>query len=481
MSQSMVRKMKINVSKKDIIWNYLGVFMTMGSNLILLPFMVYFLDGDSLGLWYIFLSIGGIVTLFDFGFNPTIARNIAFSWSGAKQLDKTDVTFIKNHTPNIVLLKKVILTCKRIYLLISLAALLILLTLGTYYVLYLSKDMTGNNHIVAWIIYSFAVYLNLYYGYYASFLRGVGAISKINIANIFSRSMQILISVLLLYFGFGLIAVSFAYLCNGFLFRMLSKMYFYKFENIGQLIRNDNTLISADDIKQTFSLVWHNASKDGLVSLSAFLSSQASILICSLYLSLTDTAAYSISMQLVTAIASISGALYTAFQPSLQSAYINRDIDKSRNLMSSAMTVYQVIFWISIIILISIGLPILSLIKSDVEFNIYILLAIALYTFLLKHHSYYASFISNTNNVPYMKSFIMSSLGAIVLALLLIQTTNLGIWGLIIAQLLVQGVYNNWMWPHKVFLLLGIKYVDIYKIGLNEIKKKLSNKLLKNN
>lgn len=465
--------MKIKVTKKDVIWNYLGIFMSMGSNFLLLPFMIYFLDSNSLGLWYVYLSIGGIVTLFDFGFNPTIARNVAYSWSGAKQLNKTDVTFTENLEPNIGLLKKVILTCKRIYLIISLTALLILLTMGTLYVLRISEELSGNSHIIAWFIYSIAIFLNLYYGYYTTCLRGVGAISKINIANIISRSIQIFISIALLFFGFGLIAVSLAYLANGIIFRIISKRYFYRFENIGQRIKNDNTQISFKDIKETFNLVWYNAWRDGIVSLSTYLSNQASVLVCSMYLTLTETGVYSISIQLITAIASISGALYTAFQPSLQAAYINNNIAKSKILMSTAMTIYHVVYWIGVTGLVTFGIPILLLIRPNIEFNIPILLAIALYMFLLQHHSYYASFISNTNNVPYVKSFIISSFGGIVLTFFFMETTNLGLWGLIFAQIIVQVVYNNWVWPRKVWASLDMHYVDVFKIGVKEVKKKI--------
>ena len=63
--------MKIKVSNKDIIWNYIGVIMTLGSNFLLLPFMMVYLDSNQLGLGYVSQSIGNIVVLFDFGFKET--------------------------------------------------------------------------------------------------------------------------------------------------------------------------------------------------------------------------------------------------------------------------------------------------------------------------------------------------------------------------------------------------------------------------
>jgi len=463
--------MRIKITNKDVIWNYLGVITAMGSNFLILPFMIYFLEGDLLGLWYVFLSIGGIVTLFDFGFNPTMARNVAYSWSGANKLKKVDSAKAENKSnPNILLLKKVISTSKRIYFIISLTALVILLTLGTFYIIYISDNINGNKHIIAWFIYCIGVYLNLYYGYYSALLRGVGAISKINIAKVISRVSQIVFSVVLLFLGFQIIGVALAFLSNGIIFRTLCKVYFYNHENIGSLLKNETSLISSEDIKETFYVVWHNAWRDGLVSLSAYLTDKASVLICSIFLSLTSTGIYSISIQMITAVASIAGALYSAYQPSLQASYVNKDISNLKTLMSKAMTIYHIVYWLGILGLIFVGIPILNLIKSNIEFNIPVLVALAIYIFLLKHHSYYASFISNTNNVPYMVAFITSSLGGLILSICLIQFTHLGVWGIVFGQILVQAVYNNWKWPKRVLSFLGIHYLDTFKIGIFEIK-----------
>ena len=163
--------MEIKLTKRDIIWSYIGTILSMGINFIMLPFLMYFLDGDMLGLWYVFASIGALATLFDFGFGVTFARNITYAWSGARSLKKEGVNFSENITPDFVLIKKVLLTCKIIYGIIAGTSILALLTVGTYYIMYISRDVEGNSQIVAWIIYSVGIFLNLYYGYYASFLR----------------------------------------------------------------------------------------------------------------------------------------------------------------------------------------------------------------------------------------------------------------------------------------------------------------------
>lgn len=462
--------MSIKITKKDVVWNYLGIFISMTSSFLILPFMMIYLDEDTLGLWYVFFSVGAIVNLFDFGFNPTLARNVAYCWSGAKELSKKGVIFTNSKEPNIPLLKKIIYTCKKIYLIISSVALVILLTIGTWYIVHISSNIKGDKHIIAWYIYSFAVFLNLYYGYYTTFLRGVGGVAQINKASIISKIFQIIISILLLKFGASLIGASLAYIFSAVVFRVISKKSFYSYNSIGEKLKDDKTVLTIEDFKYTFSLIWDNAWKDGLVSLSAYLSNQANTFICSMYLSLSETGIYSISMQLITAIVTISGSLYTAYQPAIQSAYVLNDKYRLRKLMSTAITVYYALFFIGIIGLLIVGIPILTIIKPEMKFNIPMLIFIGIYMFLLKHHCCYASYISNTNYVPYTNSFLISSIIATILSFIAIKFTFLGVWGLIIPPLIVQAVYNNWIWPHKVLKSLDINLIESIKIGINELR-----------
>lgn len=460
--------MNTKVTQKDILWNYAGIFMSMSSSFILLPFIVYYLSEDVLGLWYVFLSIGGIVALFDFGFNPTLARNIAYCWNGATSLSKENANFKINKEPNIKLLKTIIITCKKIYLIIAGSALIILFTIGSKYIWHIAKEIEGNTYKIAWIIYSIAVFLNLYYGYYITFLRGVGAVLEVNKASVYSKVAQLAISIILLKLNLGILAVSIAYLISGIIFRTIAKKYFYNYRQIGLKLQEDKNNIRKEDIKDVFSKIWNNAWKDGVVSISSYITSQASTFICSMYLSLSETGIYSLTLQLVTAIVTVSGALYTAYQPSLQAAFIRQDSNASKTIMSTAMVTYYIMYWMGIVGIIVIT-PILMLIKPGFRLDIMVFLLMAIYMFLLKHHCYYASYISNTNSVPYMKAFIVSGVLGIILSIILVKYFSLGAIGLVLGQMIVQLFYNNWIWPYKVLKSLNINLVDSILIGKEQL------------
>ena len=442
----------------------------MSSNFLMLPFIIYFLNDDMLGLWYIFTSIGAIASLFDCGFTVTFARNITYCWSGARELKKENVSFIEDGSPDYTLISKVLYTCKIVYFIISIVALVLLLTLGTIYILFVSSKVRGISHIIAWFIYSIAVFLNLYYGYYTSFLRGIGAVDEANKNNVIARTVQLLLTIVLLFCKLGIIGACIAYLVYGFVVRTMGKHKFYKYHNIGDELKKVNQKYDIDCVKDIFKVVWYNAWRDGAISISNYLSNQASTLICSMYLSLRETGMYSLGVQIATAVAAIAGTLYSAYQPALQEAYISKNKDKRNKTMSLIVTSYIYLFIFCMFIVCIIGLPILRLIKPDIIVSIPVLLGLGLYQFILTFRNCYTSYFSCTNRIPYMKSFFVSAILCITLSFGMIYCFNVGIWGLIFSQIISQLVYNVWRWPIKVHKELEISFFDLIKLGKSELK-----------
>ena len=422
-----------------------------------------------LGLWYVFVSIGAIAILFDFGFGVTFARNITYCWSGADKLQKVDVSFAENNEPDYLLMKKVLRACKVVYLRLSASALFLLLTAGLVYIIYVSRHIDGFEHLIAWVVFSIAVFLNLYYGYYASFLRGVGAVGEANKNTVIARAAQILLTVVLLMLGLGIIGVCIAYLAYGTLFRVLGKWKFYRYQHIGERLGEVKQIILRSDVQPLVRIVWHNAWRDGVISLSNYLSNQATVIICSLYLTLADTGVYSIGVQIAMAIAAISGTFYMASQPQLQSAYITHDVEKTRETMSVIVVSLVVLFILGVITVVTIFLPLLRMVKPDAIVSVPILLGLCVYHLILQFRNCYTSYFSCSNRILYMKSFIMSALLCIILSIVFTGCLHCGVWGLIGAQILSQLIYNVWHWPILAHREMQLSAIDMFKVGNNQL------------
>jgi O-antigen/teichoic acid export membrane protein len=442
----------------------------------MIPLAMYYLSGDELGLWYVFQSLGTAAILFDFGFNPSFARNIAYCWSGASSLSKRGGKNAELNEVNFVLLKKILVTCRKIYLLIACSALFLCLTCGVGYIRFITASLNNPVYMTSWLIYSAAIFMNLYYGYFMSFLRGVGAIKQVNRAMVFARITQVSAMIILLVLGYGILAASVSYFLYGTLFRIIAQREFFSYQRIGIQLNSVENHFSYVEIWEMFHVIWYNTWRAGVVLFVNYLSNQASTIICSLFFTLAETGSYSISVQLTSAVAIISSVAYTTYQPSLQAGYITGNSEKIRRDMSLIVVSYIMLFIIGIVALIVIGMPLFSMVKSDVVIDRGMLMFVGVYQFLIFFRNCYTSYLSCTNRLDYMTSFVVASLICLPLSLLLIQSTLLGLWGLVTAQIVTQLAYNVWKWPLQVHRELNLRCGEMWRLGIGEMKSLVFNR-----
>ncbi|HYH04965.1 MAG TPA: O-unit flippase-like protein [Bacillota bacterium] len=445
--------MAISITKKDLVWSYAGYLLNAGIGIILLPLILHFLPQTELGLWYNFASIGALVSLLDFGFMPTITRNITYCWAGATEIRREGLADPPTgKEPNFQLLNTVICTCKKIYLFIAVTALVLLFTIGSVYIRSITNGLSGPQYFIAWVVYSLGIFLNIYYSYWGAFLRGVGAVKEGQKSLIISKVTQICISMVGLFSGFGLIALSVAYVISGLVLRQISKYFFFSYKNLKkELSKNDCFGVDKKTIIHTFNSIWYNAWRLGLVSFGAYLITQANTIVCSVYLGLEITASYGLTMQLFGFVTSFSCILFNSYQPLLSEARLVRDYQKLKKIFSFSVVISWITFIIGGLVIIIFGSYLLNLIGSKTTIlNTNILVYMCLYLFLESNHSIFASFITTGNNVPFVKASLISGGLIVMFSILLIKYTSLGIWSLLLSQSIVQLLYNNWKWPYIV-------------------------------
>lgn len=463
--------MKIKLTNRDIIWSYVGSIMSIGANVMLLPFIVHFLEDDMLGLWYIFASLGAIANLFDCGFSVTFARNITYCWGGAKKLNKENVDESINSEPDFLLMKKILTTCRLIYFIISFLALFLLVTFGTLYIFHLTGLNYGTVPVASWLIYAFGVFLNLYFGYYSSFLRGVGAVDEANINTIISKAVQIILTVLFLVCGFGLVGTCISYLISGTVLRVLGKRKFYNFQGIGDQLSKITYKFSSRELKELFIIIWHNAWRDGAISICNYFCNQVTTIICSMYLSLAETGIYSLGVQVTQAVATVAATLYTTYQPTLQEAYLNSDFSRIRKAMSVIVMSFVYLFFIGGFLLVFIGIPVLQILKPTTHITTGVILGLLLYQFMMKLRNCYTSYFSCTNRICYLNAFIVSAILCTFLSFVMIGPLHLGIWGLILAQICSQ-IYNFVVWPLRAHKEISLGIAEMFYLGSNALTEK---------
>ena len=118
----------MNLSKKEVVWGYFAQFFTIASGILILPLVLRLLTPEEIGMNFLMLTIGTMVSLLDFGFAPQIGRNFSYVFAGAQILQKEGLGISNevNATVNYRLLATLIHTAKFIYRIISFVVLFVI-------------------------------------------------------------------------------------------------------------------------------------------------------------------------------------------------------------------------------------------------------------------------------------------------------------------------------------------------------------------
>ena len=365
--ERIVVKEQIVISRKDIIWGYVTLFFQMASGLITLPLILKMLSAEEIGMNYLMLTVGSLVSLFDFGFAPQFGRNITYVFAGAQALKKEGVD-IGGGSVNYRLLSTMISVAKSVYCILAVVVLLIMLTLGTAYIYKVThgfKDV--HNSLLIWIVYSISVFFKVYYTYYSSLLIGKGLIMESKKAILASNLLYIILAFVTLIMGFGLLGISIANLIAPFIGRYLSYKFFFTPRFCYELSQYH---VAANEKWALFKIIWYNAQKLGLVFIGS----------------------YAFMIQLMTVVTIVSTTFFTVSEPEFAALRVDNKREALIQKFAFTMNIYYILFLIGCICFVLLAPFILNLIDSNTTLPpFYILLLYSIVTLLENNHSCFHS------------------------------------------------------------------------------------------
>lgn len=462
----------MEITNKDVYWNYGATFLRFASPALLLPFILRILSPEKVGIWAIFMTITAFAGLLDFGFSSSFTRNVTYVFSGVKTLKKAGYETVEKNDVSIdySLLKGLISAMRRVYSSISIIVFILLITLGTYYIHFLLQNYKGEalEVYISWGILCIISAYNIFTLYYDSLLKGKGLIKISMQITVLGQTLYLIIASLLILNGFGLIAIVSAQASSVFLVRWLSYRSFFTYE-IKQKI---NASINFDK-KEILKAITPNAMKIGLTSLAGFIVLKSAIIIGSLYISLKDIASISITIQLIGVIAGLAGIYAATYQSKIVFFRVMNNKKAIKQLYIKSLFVLVLTYIIGGFFLLIFGELGMALIGSKTQLmpDKMMFLAIIV-SFLEINHSLAGGILLSKNEVPFFKAALFSAGVTIFLLLFFFQYTNFGMWSMILAPGIAQAVYQNWKWPLVVFNELDITFNDVlkaFKFILNSI------------
>lgn len=414
-----------------------------GSALLLLPFIVTQIPAAEVGIWYICVTMQGLVVLADFGFQPTLARSFAAAFSGASELRPEGLGEGKGSGADYALAAQLLFAARRLYLALAALLLVLLLTAGSYYVTYVARGQVSNLGDVqfAWAVFAVGISLNIYLLWISPLLLGAGRAAENYMYVVAARGGFAVLGIMVLTAGGGLLSLAIVNLLSGALAWVLAvrlvRPVLDPLQKQLQTSRSSNILPA----------VWPNASRMGLVALGAFLITRYSVLVLSTFAGLTVSASYAVSLQLLSALTAVAQLPMQVALPQMVAARIQRDRDGLRHLFLTRQMFFLVVFASGVLVLVLAGATVLRAIGSTVTLlPTPLLLLLGLVLFLEGNHANCAFVITTANRVPFVAPALLSGV-AVALVSTAAAWAGAGAMGVIAAQGVVQLAYNNWKWP----------------------------------
>lgn len=467
--------MDITITKSDITWNYAAKIFSLSASLIIMPFVLSLLSAEEVGMNYLMATISSIVILIDFGFGPQFGRNFTYVNSGAQTLLKEGVTQENNNTINYHLLAVLLKTAKQVYQRLSLVALILMLTLGTLYIYNVTNGfVTVKNSLWIWIIYSVSVYFNFYYSYYTTLLTGSGMIAESSKAMMLTRTVQIILNIIMLYLNCGLFAVVISNLLAPF----AERYYCYRVYFTRELRDKINVPISQNEIKETFSTIWYNAKKMGINMIGSYAINKLGMFLVGLYLPLTTVGSFGLLVQLTTILVGVAVIMNNSYMPMFSKYRINGQSIELKKLFSFTVIIFWLIMLSGSLVMIFLGNPILRFIDSNTLLPSKLICSCYLLILALEsNHSIFAGFITTNNEVPFVIPSLVSGALIALFTFIGLHFLKFTLLGVVLTQGIIQLSYNNWYWPHYVLKDLECGFFDFLRYGISFTKEKVNNLL----
>lgn len=440
------------IGKRDMTWGVVSMILKVGTGVLLYPFVLSWLTDEATGIWTVFTTVQMLVALLDFGFNDSFARNIGYVFSGVHKLKvngcETLPEAVDDDHVDWNLMKCVISSMKRYYLIMSAILFLLLATVGSWYMGTLVDKYHGDVSEVwiSWAVLVVFMCWNLYSLYYQALLVGRGLIEKNSKIIVVSNLSYLVLAIVFVYLGYGLIAIIGAQFLSIVIMRLLSHKAFYTKE-IKMYLGKEK--VGRQEMNLVFRTISPNAVKVGLTGLGGIIITRSGTFVGSEYLSLAEMASFGITLQLVIVLSRVSTVVTRVYTPKLFEWRVTNDITKLREVFVKSTVVIVAAYILGWVMIEFLGnWALVTIMHSNTSLITgWVLAVMMLQNFLEVNHTNSADFLLSKNEVPFFKASLISAAVTLVLLIVFVVWLGMGVWGMVLAPTIAQAAYQNWKWP----------------------------------
>ena len=438
-----------------VAWSWVMNGLRLAAGLVVLPLLATRLAKPDFDTYFVFLSLASLVPILDLGFSSSIGRAVSYAMGGARELRPQGFVPEPGAAgPNRTLLWQLLHTTRVLYRILTFAALVLLAPLGTWAV-HKAAPQTSTPALtwLAWGLTLLAVLWEIYTGWWNVFLRNLDRVLSSARQVALAQLIKIALSCGLLLAGAGLLSVPLAGLVSAMVQRFLAR------RQVLQVLGPAPGTTDPQTVRQLITVLWPNSWRVGLQLFSNYLGSQANTLVCLPLLGLAASGQYGFTLQLITLCSSMAQVWTTVKWPYLGQLRVRQDLAAMQRVVWPRLWLQYATYLLLAGAVIGLVPWLLQVAQPDKSLLPMPWLALlAVHGFLEMNYVFWGTLISTENRTPFTWPIILSNVVSFALVLTLLQTTQLGPGALVLAPLLVHGLYNHWKWPRKGARSLGTTF-----------------------
>ena len=424
--------------RSAMLYGALSTGVRVGANFLLLPVLLRKLSESELALWWVFVALGAMANLADFGFGQAITRVYNYLWAGAEDFDVEGLRAPpQSREPNLRLLGQFSVTVRRLYWWLACGAGFLLAIAGTLSIHRSTHGATDALYLwSAWGIYLVAVIYSLGTSHWTLACQGINRVRELQAATMWGGLVYLVSAAALLLCGAGLFATVVATALRGWLIRDLCRR-----ACIGALpIVKPNCGASSDGMLRK---LWPNAWKFGLLSVGAYLMSNGTVLVCGHVLDDAATASFGLTVQIGLFLVGLSTLWLAVKWPQLTILRAQGEAKKMAELFARRLALCVVSFVSLAAVVVLFGNPLLEWKGAHAKLLATPVLVVYL-AYLCQQLVYgqFASLAFTENVVLFHMLSLFTGVSAIFGASVL--AGRFGVWGVVLAPLIVAQFGARW-------------------------------------
>lgn len=454
-------------------------FVNFGGSLIVLPLLLKKFSDVEISFWFLINTMLGLAMLADSGLGPTVIRAVSYFKAGMDKLPSNlkefNLSKIESKEPNFEKLAILLRTSSRIYLYISLLSIVLLSTVGLFFLWnVLSLSGFRVDLFVAYGLIVINSFIMLQSVKWSAFMTGLNYVAKLSRVKTVLGVFRILAYIIVLLTGFGIMQLVFFIFINSIL------LFFYQRWFIKRWFVEQNVDIkkymSFD--KSMFKSIWTPTWKLGGILWGGYFINYGSSIIIAQINNPALMASFLFTQRLMFIIRRVAEAPFYANIQNVYAYLAKKDFVGMKKKFS-----FNIFLSLSIIVgsMAFVGLfgnVILDFLEIETRFVTSLIFVIMATIYVLEMHAgIHASIYLSTNQVPFLIPTLIS--GGLIMVSGFMVVPTYGLIGVVLVQIFVQLSFNYWYstmlslrflkWPFFSYLR-DLNYYGIH--GLIDIVKK---------